>query len=218
MARKTAAHPRQRRQRPGWTRGSDLLDLTGQLGAKLRDLRLSRGLSLKEASETCGVPQPTLSRIENNKMAPTIGLLSKIVAGLEAPWSAVLPESVVSDAPAGRPVSFSSQQMPEVRLGRRKAQALHPRNPLSSRLSSFILSTEHRTVKGGGGFLSHPHTELCFVLEGILRLHLKGRRARRLRPGESALFEASTPHAYTSETGQPARFLIVTIAARTPPA
>src|SRR5262245_21428231 len=161
------------KRRAGWTRGSDLLDLTGKLGIKLRDLRLARGISLKEASDLTGVPQPTLSRIENNKMAPTIGLLSKIVGGMDAPWSAVLPDFIISEAPAGQDISFSSASIPEVRLGRRKAQALHPHNPLSSKLRSFILSTQHRTVKEGGGFLSHSHTELCFVLEGVLRLHLK---------------------------------------------
>jgi transcriptional regulator with XRE-family HTH domain len=182
------------------------------LGIKLRDLRLARGISLKEASDLTGVPQPTLSRIENNKMAPTIGLLSKIMGGLDAPWSAVLPDFIISEAPAGQDVSFSSASIPEVRLGRRKAQALHPHNPLSSKLCSFILSTQHRTVKEGGGFLSHSHTELCFVLEGVLRVHLKGRRPRRLLPGESALFASKIPHAYTSETGEPVRFLMVTIA------
>jgi transcriptional regulator with XRE-family HTH domain len=206
MTRKSTSNTR-----AGWTRGSDLLDLTGKLGVKLRDLRLARGLSLKEASDITGVPQPTLSRIENNKMAPTIGLLSKIVGGFDAPWSAILPESIIPDTSAGREISFSSGAMPVLRLGRRKAQALHPHNPLSSTLRSFIMSTRHKTVKDGGGFLSHPHTELCFVLEGVLRIHFKGRRTRRLLQGESALFEAKIPHAYTSESGGSVRFLLVTI-------
>ena len=87
----------------GWTRSTDLLDLTGKLGEKLRALRETRGISLKEASDITGVPRPTLSRIEHNKMAPTIGLLSKIVAGFGVPalWVRMKPEN------PQRPISWS---------------------------------------------------------------------------------------------------------------
>ena len=202
--------------RAGWTRSSDLLDLTSQLGEKLRDLRVARGITLKEASDITGVPRPTLSRIEHNKMAPTIGLLSKVVAGFGVPWSTILPETVISDAPSGSRASFSSSRATTVRLGRREAKALHPHNPLSLQLGSFVLSTRHKTVEEGGGFLGHPDTEFCFVLDGTLTIHFKGRRARRLRPGESALFSAETPHAYTSHTGKPVQFLLIVMKAPKP--
>ncbi|MBR2815086.1 MAG: helix-turn-helix domain-containing protein [Reyranella sp.] len=202
--------------RAGWTRSSNLLDLTEALGEKLRDLRVTRGLSLKEASDITGVPRPTLSRIEHNKMAPTIGLLSKVVAGLGVPWSSILPETVIADRPSGAGPSFSSSRTPTVRLGRREATALHPNNPLSRRLRTFVLSTQHKTVEEGGGFLGHPDTEFCFVLDGTLTIHFQGRRPRRLRPGESALFSGETPHAYTSHTGATVQFLLVTTKAATP--
>jgi transcriptional regulator with XRE-family HTH domain len=195
--------------RTGWTRSSDLLDLTGKLGEKLRGLREMRGLSLGEAADITGVPRPTLSRIEHNKMAPTIGLLSKVVAGYGAPWSSVLPDTVVSDRPTGRGASFSSRDTLEVKLGRRSLKSLHPNNPLSKHLHSFVLTTRHKTVEGGGGFLTHPHTEFCYVLDGTLTIHFKGKRPRRLVAGESTLFAGDTPHAYTSHTGKPVQFLLV---------
>lgn len=194
----------------GWTRSTDLLDLTGKLGEKLRALRETRGISLKEASDITGVPRPTLSRIEHNKMAPTIGLLSKIVAGFGVPWSSILPDTVISDAPSGKGASFSSRRTQEVKLGRRSLKSLHPNNPLSTRLRTFVMTTRHKTVEDGGGYLAHPDTEFCFVLDGVLTIHFKGKRARRLLPGESALFAADTPHAYRSHTGKPVQFLLVT--------
>lgn len=196
--------------RAGWTRTSDLLDLTGKLGERLRELRETRGISLKEASDITGVPRPTLSRIEHNKMAPTIGLLSKVVAGYGIPWSAILPDTIISDAPSGKEASFSSLRTQEVKLGQRSLKSLHPSNPLSVRLRTFVMTTRHRTVADGGGYLSHPDTEFCFVLDGTLTIHFKGKRSRRLQAGESALFAASTPHAYTSHTGKPVEFLLVT--------
>ena len=196
--------------RAGWTRSSDLLDLTGKLGEKLRGLREMRGLSLGEAADVTGVPRPTLSRIEHNKMAPTIGLLSKVVGGYGVPWSSILPETIVSDRPTGRGASFSMRGTLEVKLGRRSLKSLHPNNPLSKQLRTFILTTRHKTVEEGGGFLSHPDTEFCFVLDGTLTINFKGKRARRLLAGESTLFAGATPHSYTSHTGKPVQFLLVT--------
>jgi transcriptional regulator with XRE-family HTH domain/quercetin dioxygenase-like cupin family protein len=206
MLKKAPSPPR---HRTGWTREPEFLDVASKLGEKLRELRLARGISLKEASDITGVPRPTLSRIENNKMAPTIPLLAKVVAGFKVAWAELLPESLISDAPSGARVSFSSTMTPMVRLGSREARALHPNNPLSAHIRSFIMSTQHKTVKEAGGLLGHPHTELCFVLEGILQLHFKGRRARTLQSGESALFDAEIPHAYTSKSGERVRFLLV---------
>ena len=143
-------------------------------------------------------------------MAPTIGLLSKVVAGYGIPWSSILPDTIISDAPSGSDSSFSSRRTQEVKLGRRSLKSLHPNNPLSLRLRTFVLTTRHRTVEDGGGYLAHPDTEFCYVLDGILTVHFKGKRSRRLRAGESALFAASAPHAYTSHTGKTVQFLLVT--------
>lgn len=195
--------------RAGWKRTTDQLDLTGKLGEKLRGLREMRELSLGEASEVTGVPRPTLSRIEHNKMAPTIAVLSKIVAGYAVPWSTVLPDTVIADRPAGRSASFSSRDTLEVKLGLRSVKSLHPSNPLSPRLRTFVMTTEHRTVQEGGGYLSHAFTKFCYVLDGSLTIHFKGKRPRRLEAGESALFPGDTPHAFTSHSGMPARFLLV---------
>lgn len=206
------------RRRTGWTREPQFLDLASELGTKLRDLRVSKGFTLKQAEDLTGVPHPTLSRIETSKMTPTLPLLAKVVAGLKVPWSAVLPQSVVSDNPSGPPVSFSSEQSMGIRLGRREALALHPDNPLTGRIATFIMSTRHRTLKAAGGLVGHPNTEFCFVLEGELRLHLQGKRARLLRPGESALFDSRIPHAYTAAGEAVARFLSITVPQASTPA
>jgi transcriptional regulator with XRE-family HTH domain len=198
-------------RRNGWTRQQEFLDIASEVGAKLRDLRQAAGFSLKQAQDLTGVPHATLSRIETNKMAPTLPLLAKVVAGLGIPWSAILPKSIVADAPSGPEVSFSSDKASGIRLGRREVVSLHPDNPLSVRLEPFIMSTRHRTIEEAGGYLGHPHTEFCFVLEGKLRLHLQGRRARLLQPGENVLFDSSIPHAYTSAGDGFARFLLITV-------
>jgi transcriptional regulator with XRE-family HTH domain len=203
------AMPSKAPARPGWTRSPDFLDLTGKLGEKLREMRETRGISLKEASDITGVPRPTLSRIEHNKMAPTIGVLSRVVNGYGVPWSSILPDTIVSDTPSGETASFSSRRVQEVKLGRRSLKSLHPNNPLSTRLRTFVLTTRHKTVEEGGGYLAHPDIEFCYVLAGTLTIHFKGKRARRVQAGESALFDADVPHAYTSHTGRPAQFLLV---------
>jgi transcriptional regulator with XRE-family HTH domain len=192
-------------------RATEHPDIAGELGAKLRAIRQAAGITLKQAEAMTGVPHATISRVETNKMSPTLTLLSKIVAGLGVPWSAVLPASVVRKPEFGSDVSFSSDLAAGIRLGRRDFVFLHSNNPLSTRVAPFVMSTRNRTLAEAGGLGGHPDIEFCFVIEGTLRLHLKGRPSHVLATGESALFEATIPHAYTSVGEGPTRCLITTI-------
>ena len=207
MAKKSSL----KRATAGRSRSKVTSDIGDELGARLRAFRQTAGITLKQAEEITGVPHATISRIETNKMSPTIPLLAKVVTGLGVPWSEVLPESVRTDPVFGSDVSFSSDMASGIRLGRRDFTFLHSDNPLSTKFQTMIMSTRNRTVTEAGGLGGHPHTELCFVLEGTLRLHLKGRRPRVLETGESALFEATTPHAYTSVGEGETRCLIATL-------
>jgi transcriptional regulator with XRE-family HTH domain len=197
--------------RAGWTRGPELLDVTSRLGEKLREIRAERGLSLKEANDLTGVPSATLSRIENNKMAPTLGLLSKIVEGLRLSWDDILPQPAGAASRQLAEISFATGKPSILRSGDIDYEPLHRDSPLAPKVGTLIMSVKQRTVAEAGGLVGHPRKEFCYVIDGDLTLHFKGRRARTLKPGESALFDASTPHAYTSKTGETVRVLLVTI-------
>jgi DNA-binding XRE family transcriptional regulator len=52
------------------------------IGAKLRDVRKSAGLTQEQLASSSGIPQETLSRIETGRRHPRIETLRKLASGL----------------------------------------------------------------------------------------------------------------------------------------
>ena len=60
----------------------DLSDADFEVGQRLRDLRATRGLSLRALAEASGVTASALSQIENGKNSPSVSTLKKILTAL----------------------------------------------------------------------------------------------------------------------------------------
>jgi transcriptional regulator with XRE-family HTH domain len=53
------------------------------MGLLLRQWRDRRGLTLHQLAELAGVNYVTITRIENERMSPTVAMLEKLAAALE---------------------------------------------------------------------------------------------------------------------------------------
>lgn len=60
-----------------------LADYQQRLGNNVKAARLAAGLSQKQLSERCGIPQPNISEIENGNVNLTLETLVRLAAGLE---------------------------------------------------------------------------------------------------------------------------------------
>jgi XRE family transcriptional regulator, regulator of sulfur utilization len=60
------------------------------IGARVKALRESAGLSLRELSERSGVSAPMLSQVERGETSPTLTVAARIAAGLELRLSQLL--------------------------------------------------------------------------------------------------------------------------------
>jgi len=138
------------------------------VGARLRAIRMGRGLSLEEASVLTGVSKPMLGQIERGQSSPTVGTLWKIATGLKTPLSAFLEEEkaayTVADALDSPPVLEDG--------GRMRAYPLFAYDPIRS-VESFYIEFD-----SGCRHVSDAHQsgveEHLFVLRGRLRLVLRG--------------------------------------------
>ena len=54
------------------------------VGRRIREIRKARGLTLDALAAKCGIAKPNLSRLENDKVTPTVGTLQRIVSALLA--------------------------------------------------------------------------------------------------------------------------------------
>ena len=83
---------------------------TGSLGADLRALRKSRGLTLIDLSETLGRSVGWLRQVERDISSPTIEEMRILAAALDVPLSLFFGQSEASVEDAGRIVRKSSRR------------------------------------------------------------------------------------------------------------
>jgi len=79
--------------------GTDLSDLTTRLAARLRDLRLQRGMTLDVLAAESGISRGTLSRMENGETSPTADALGRLCAAWGLPMSRLMRMVEGADAP-----------------------------------------------------------------------------------------------------------------------
>jgi transcriptional regulator with XRE-family HTH domain len=184
--------------------------LVHELGERLRAIREAKRMSLAQLEEASGVPGPTISRVENSRMSPTFGLLSRVMMGLDIDWIDLVRAGraatgdrllSVAEASVGHSTEIRDSQ----------AQVLHSES--TAHLLPLLVNISARRLEEVGGLIGHKGEEFCFVLSGTLVLHLEGQPPRILKAGASALFDSSIPHAYLSGTAAAARILVVVLRA-----
>lgn len=189
-----------------WRRDEADQSMSQELGVRIRKVRESRGLSLAQLSGKSGIPGATLSRIENNKMSPTFGVLTRVMMGLEVDWIDLMGPKRL--AAGERLKSFADAGDGEsTRVRASSAQVLHAHD--DSRTLPLLIDVHARDLVEVGGLIGHRGEEFCYVLSGTLVLHMEGEPPRIMKAGASALFDSETPHAYLSSGNAGAKVLIV---------
>lgn len=195
-------------ERSAWRRDSAAHDINARLGQRIRQHRESLGMSLNVASKVTGIPAATLSRIENNRMAPTISVVLKLLTGLRMAWADLmttlppqLQESQISVAGAGEGEQIENNGNIYI--------IPHADSALRHHIQPIIFDIGSRTVEEAGGLRGHGGAEFCFVLSGTLLLHFVDRAPVEIGPGASALFNGEIPHAYVAKGRGRARVMLI---------
>jgi len=168
-----------------------------ELGRRIKQERLRRGLTLKDIEAKVGISATHLSEVERGKSSPTVGVLEKIARALGTR------SALLIDAASGLPVSHTSPGQRRVvtdEQGLIRTESLSNSFPGSE--ISILLKTYppglSRTMRPRG----HEGEEFLHVLEGTLRV-LVGEEEYVLAPGDSLHFKSTRPHAYESMGDQP---------------
>lgn len=178
------------------------------LGPRLRALRLARGLSLAELAARTGVSEATMSRIETGSSQVSAPHLYGLAQMLGVEISDFFHESGAlrgrrSLTRAGEGAAFSTPRL-EARLmaGDLRHKAMHP----------FINRTTAHELTQVGGLMAHAGEEFLHVVQGPLILLSETYNPLRLETGDSLYFDATDPHAYLTDQGAEARFLVISSA------
>jgi transcriptional regulator with XRE-family HTH domain len=172
------------------------------IGSRLRSLRNSQGLSLKQVAQLVGCTPSYLSMVENDKLDPSASRLKKIA---DAMGSTII--ELFSDQTNGEEVILRKEERQRVAVRGSKLliEILVRQSPdkqIDARLAIL--------APGGGseGNYEHPGEEFGFVVKGSLELTVDG-ATHILREGDTFYFQSTRPHRFRNATDENVEILWV---------
>ncbi|SEW17965.1 transcriptional regulator, XRE family with cupin sensor [Aliiroseovarius sediminilitoris] len=178
------------------------------LGARVRDLRKSRGWTLEQAARQAGLARSTLSKIENGQMSPTYEALKKLAVGLEIS----VPQ--LFTAPKAAQVS-GRMAVTKTGEGAAHATATYEHELLAGALTKKTMLPYRARVRARSfdefdGWVRHDGEEFLYVLTGAIRLITEFYEPVEMKRGDSAYYDASMGHNVISTSAEDATILWVT--------
>ncbi|MFP3854714.1 MAG: helix-turn-helix domain-containing protein [Anaerolineales bacterium] len=171
------------------------------VGARIRELRDSQGLSLRALAEECGLSVNAISRIERGESSPTVSSLHRLALGLNVP---------ITDFFRGNE-DQSTILVRRTERRRSKSQGVLLES-LGSGLSAQRLEPFLVTLAAGAVAsdepLSHRGEEFIFCVEGEVEYEI-GDTIYRLEAGDSLLFMADQLHQLRNAHIETARVLVI---------
>jgi transcriptional regulator with XRE-family HTH domain len=170
-------------------------------GARLRDLRLQRGLTLQEVAARSKLSRAFLSRLESG------GRQASISAALTLAGVFGVSLATLFEFPAAEPVCAivrSSEVVESSVNGLKYAPLSDARRFFNMQPMRVKVSPSRR----GNEHYHHEGTEWLYVLRGKLTLSLVG-KTYDLEEGDAAHFESRLPHRLMARGGREAEVLVV---------
>jgi len=174
------------------------------IGGKIRDLRIKKGLTLKDVSKVTGFSTALLSQIENNVVSPPISTLWKIAEALgvkigyffqEAPKEGV--DYCVVRKGKGKPVvrreTYPHLAFYSLAFGK-----------MDRKMDPFLVVFDQDEPEKEP--TSHEGEEFIYVLEGRIKLRL-GSTVIELEEGDSVYYDSKISHSVSGRKGT--KFLAV---------
>ncbi|MEO0661264.1 MAG: helix-turn-helix domain-containing protein [Planctomycetota bacterium] len=198
------------------------------LGHRIKRLRESQGLSIREIAERAGLSKNSIVRLEQGRGSQPVTVLKvcavlgvhvdRLVRGDSAGEAAAVhtrdDDRWFDGADMGSgPLLGRAGPLPPRERSRAVARGARiPVNLLQSRLEGGRVLPSLLEVHAASPTRSHVGEEFVYVLEGTLVLSI-GSVQHRLRAGESIAFWSAEPHSYAPAKGtrRPVRILSVRI-------
>ena len=180
-----------------------------QIGATVRRLRSSMGLTLGEVAKRSNVSAGMLSRLENGDVSPSLETLAALTAALGVPLGNLFgdigkPRGGAQHVPKG-------QGLEVVRRGTKRGHTYHllaaDRGPRRA-FEPFLVTLNDKSEVFPG--FEHPGTEFIYLLEGSLT-YRHGDETHLLKAGDALTFAGTVPHGPEKLLKTPIRMLSIII-------
>ena len=163
------------------------------IGRKIRELRMQRGMKLKELSQRVGVTASFLSQVERGVAVPSISSLKKISDAFGISITSFFGDDDKEEQ------KLAGEFSPVVKKGQRKI--LHPTPGVTYHLLTrnlqgkieFLLAIYEAGASTGSAPYTHRGEECALVLKGRLEIEI-GSSTYLLEKDDSISFSCEIPH------------------------
>jgi len=178
-------------------------------GERLRRLRETKGLSVRQLAEMAEISPGFLSQIERSLAQPSIGTLRKIMDVLETSFANVLDDAPLYDTflkKAQRKRLVHEENGHSIMI----TESLTPNPSLIMEPQLIVLKPKAATSPQEK---RHRGEEFVYILSGNLTCQVQG-KTFVLEEGDSLHIDSMTPHRYCNETDQGVELLLVNAVSR----
>jgi transcriptional regulator with XRE-family HTH domain len=179
-------------------------DIDGRIGARIRELRAERRLTLDSLAELADVSRAMLSRIERGESSPTAHLLGKICNGLGVTLSALFALTEAPSSPLARRCDQPTWRDPASRYLRRSVSPAATGSPVDITEIEFppraSVAFDSQRLAG--------KDQHVWVLSGTLEMELGG-ELFRLEAGDCLFMRFDRPVLFRNPTQRTVRYAVI---------
>jgi transcriptional regulator with XRE-family HTH domain len=171
-----------------------------QLGKKIRDLRLRRGMTVQQLAEATGLSKGFISQVENSRTSPSLATLQDLARSLETSVAYLVVEEEQV------PHVVRADERPRLQVGgtasRVEVLSAQPKRNLELIMAELPAGMTH-----GDKRHYHHGEEVVLCVEGRVSLTC-GEHVILLEAGDSCHYDGRVPHAMQNAGSATARILI----------
>lgn len=169
------------------------------LGARIREFRLARKLTLRDLATRAATSPGFLSQLERGQVNASVGTLRRLCEEL----GVTLPD-LFTDHHANGARILRKRDRPEIHVSDTSAKYLLSQKPLRN-LEVYVAEFAPGGT-AGEAYVHDDSQEILLVINGTIVLELDG-VMHQLEAGDSAEYRTSVPHTVHNQSTEPAELL-----------
>lgn len=180
------------------------------VGTRLRHARLLAGARLKDIAEAANCSESLLSKLENNKIQPSLNMLARVCDALNL----TIGELFATPGADQEVIQRAGERIVVELDPLRRGEGIAMERLIPYAKGHLLQGNVHIVAPGGGsdGLVSHEGEEVGYVLSGQIEL-LLGDKVYNVNAGDSFTYRSETPHGYRNIGKSEARIIFI----NTPP-
>ncbi len=171
-----------------------------QLGRKIRDLRLRRGMTVQQLADASRLSKGFVSQVENDRTSPSLNTLQELAGALRTSVSYL----VADDEPTPHVVRAAERPLLDIGDENARVQVL---SALPRRNLELLLLELEPGQTGAERAHSYDGEECVLCLEGRVVLR-QGDQSHTLEAGDSCHYDGRTPHTIRNAGPGTARLVV----------